>query len=542
MRSTSVTKMVKPPPPIPPRPSKALVAESLAKLRKSPTNTKTNENVENSVEIPLSPSRSAPPPPNFEEIHSKDIHSNDKINNVLPICKSQSHSTVNLIDRKVPKLQRSTSHTEQEYKESSRPVIFRSSNLKSHINIKLDRSDSDCSQRNLLRNNSNFSNTCRNEGLNRITEPDLKQSQLITSEPSTDNLCSSKKNNNFRTEFQLNDRFSEKNHVNTLIDEMFASIIDNSDKSIDVKEAVNENVIIGQFSVLAPNEEMSNFSDKTKIISNNGTVDCTAEEIHSNLLNQRENNENVSDRSSNAPVPSINEDNINGEDIIDIEDFERHRNNLIDTDRSDKHVKFDDKKNHELLISELENMRRDQNRILKRQRKPSQLFGDNDDVSKIHHSDWLEVNDGKEVRLSSCQIIIEDGFNNNNNNNYNDTDNPIETLVDPVLSRLKMSSLHGLPPLPKSLSGFNLLENQRIPQTPNRGIPVRSSTPSTPGFLFGQVVYPPHPRTTNGTSPSTVTGRKSTNLDNQLAILRREMVSSFISNVNLLHNYSFVHF
>lgn len=67
-----------------------------------------------------------------------------------------------------------------------------------------------------------------------------------------------------------------------------------------------------------------------------------------------------------------------------------------------------------------------------------------------------------------------------------------------------MSSLHGLPPLPKSLSGFNLLDGQTKPPTPVRTTSMRQ----------GHLVYPPHPKI-NGKS----------NLDTQLAILRREMVS-----------------
>lgn len=83
-----------------------------------------------------------------------------------------------------------------------------------------------------------------------------------------------------------------------------------------------------------------------------------------------------------------------------------------------------------------------------------------------------------------------------------------------------MSSLHGLPPLPKSLSGFNLLDGHTKPPTPIRSSSIRGQ----PGHL----VYPPHPKingVTEGVTPPT--GRKSTNLDTQLAILRREMVSFF---------------
>lgn len=99
-----------------------------------------------------------------------------------------------------------------------------------------------------------------------------------------------------------------------------------------------------------------------------------------------------------------------------------------------------------------------------------------------------------------------------------------------------MSSLHGLPPLPKSLSGFNLLENQENPPTPVRTSSIRSGQTSlTTGG--GHLVYPPHPKAVNGTSIDVnqpVTGRKSTNLDTQLAILRREMVRIFLILLNYL--------
>ncbi|KAK9891599.1 hypothetical protein WA026_015559 [Henosepilachna vigintioctopunctata] len=86
-----------------------------------------------------------------------------------------------------------------------------------------------------------------------------------------------------------------------------------------------------------------------------------------------------------------------------------------------------------------------------------------------------------------------------------------------------MSSLHGLPPLPKSLSGFNLNENFTNPPTPARTTSMRAHQGS-PSSL-GHMMYTPH-TSQNGSSelaPS-ASGRKLTNLDAQLAILRREMM------------------
>lgn len=207
------------------------------------------------------------------------------------------------------------------------------------------------------------------------------------------------------------------------------------------------------------------------------------------------------------------------------------RSSRSESDSSDilmdgkKAVKFDDEVNHEILIQELENMRKEQERLRKRQRKPFRDIYDTDEEtsSRISHSDWVEVANGEEVRLSSCQIFINDEDDHEQYHNQNH-----------VGSRGNMS-LHGLPPLPKSLSGFNLLDNRseagsrgsygRVPaspgpQTPSRASSSRGPTPPTPGSGTGHVVYPPHPRI-NGSAGQ----RKPTNLDMQLAILRREMVS-----------------
>lgn len=82
-----------------------------------------------------------------------------------------------------------------------------------------------------------------------------------------------------------------------------------------------------------------------------------------------------------------------------------------------------------------------------------------------------------------------------------------------------MSSLQGLPPLPRSLSGFNLNGAGLEPPPPP---PARSTsktsqrssvkTPSSTTSLSSQ-----------GSRPSPQ-GRQLTTLDTQLAILRREMV------------------
>lgn len=88
--------------------------------------------------------------------------------------------------------------------------------------------------------------------------------------------------------------------------------------------------------------------------------------------------------------------------------------------------------------------------------------------------------------------------------------------------------MHGLPPLPKSLSGFSLLENFNNPPTPVRTTSMRQTS-------TGHPVYPPS-KVSNGTAESpksSSVGRKS-KLDTQLAILRREMYSLRQLDLSLL--------
>ncbi|XP_054265397.1 protein FAM89A-like isoform X2 [Macrosteles quadrilineatus] len=90
-----------------------------------------------------------------------------------------------------------------------------------------------------------------------------------------------------------------------------------------------------------------------------------------------------------------------------------------------------------------------------------------------------------------------------------------------------MSSLQGLPPLPKSLSGINLMDSVKV-STPVVQDSPRSSTthqlriPSTPP--------PPPPSEPKKQLPQ----RKMTTLDTQLAILRKEMFSLRELDLSLL--------
>lgn len=359
MRSTPNTKMAKPPPPVPPRPSKTIIAEALAKTKKSPPES--------------APVRVAPPPP---------VAGN--------VTKSSSSADIAV---KRQSYERSVS---EEVKTSSRTIVFQSSNLKSskiHVNLSNEKGE-------------------KND-----------------STPSPEGTM----NDSGTIDRNWNEVLNDRNHVNTLIDEMFASVLEIPDEQPSV-EAINKR-------------------DSTIL-----------------LVNHDDESKSVSESSQSS------------------------------TSERKKVVKFDDKKNHELLISELQDMKKEQERILKRQRKPSQEIYE--ESPGIHHSDWVEVNDGEEIRLSSCQITIEDS-------QKPDTP-PIPEESDLVSRLTAMASLHGLPPLPKSLSGFSLLD-----EAPNRSGSSRGPTPPASH-------YPPHAK---GASVNGTDGAPTTGLDAQLAILRREMVS-----------------
>lgn len=133
---------------------------------------------------------------------------------------------------------------------------------------------------------------------------------------------------------------------------------------------------------------------------------------------------------------------------------------------------------------------------------------------KIKHSAWYQVEEesGRPVKYSSCQITL-DG----------------SSSCSPVTQRpraVSMSSLQGLPPLPKSLSGINLLDSVKV-STPTL---VQHDSPRTIATHQLRIPStPPPPPPSEPKKQTLPTQRKMTTLDTQLAILRKEMVSEALT-------------
>ncbi|XP_055639923.1 uncharacterized protein LOC129777581 [Toxorhynchites rutilus septentrionalis] len=129
---------------------------------------------------------------------------------------------------------------------------------------------------------------------------------------------------------------------------------------------------------------------------------------------------------------------------------------------SEKKVAF-----HELLISELTAMRSAVGDAASKchpaeRRSSPELEGTATRLARIRTSDWVEVGDnGKEVFLSSCQISLEDS-GMEDEEKLDDASSGVGDSWDSVKDaeeRITMS-MPGLPPLPKSLSGFDLASQQ----------------------------------------------------------------------------------
>ncbi|XP_015122252.1 uncharacterized protein DDB_G0284459 [Diachasma alloeum] len=149
--------------------------------------------------------------------------------------------------------------------------------------------------------------------------------------------------------------------------------------------------------------------------------------------------------------------------------------------------------------------------------EPNKITINDDNKDNIQHQDWLEAG----VRYSSTKITLpaDDTINDRadecaieGDDNENQKRMKFNLDFSSIRERIAMSSLQGLPPLPRSLSGFNLSEVRRDNEPPPPP-PTRSSSKTSKGNK------PPQQSGSRPSPPS----RQLTTLDTQLAILRKEM-------------------
>lgn len=182
---------------------------------------------------------------------------------------------------------------------------------------------------------------------------------LSTKSPNEEDMVSSSSSSSSEThEKPWDDILNDRNHVNTLIDEMFASVLEVNLGSTISPTSSNESI---------PNEDGNKITISNKMPQ---LAPSAPEE-------------------ENLTVIVINEDAKESPRAI-----------------PERKVTFNDRENHEFLIEELQSMQHHQDNVPKRQLLGSLESVNGDD--KIHMSDWYGVNDGKKVRLSSCHIKIED--------------------------------------------------------------------------------------------------------------------------------------
>ncbi|XP_053697765.1 serine/threonine-protein kinase phg2-like [Sabethes cyaneus] len=252
---------------------------------------------------------------------------------------------------------------------------------------------------------------------------------------------------------------------------------ENNLKNLETRKSHMTEIIIGLGA--------DNFSTTATVVTNGSPTIIEAR--NSTLMNNNKSNNNRSSpelnnhviRSSSIRLPYRPEPE-GGEYVTPLNDQNLQSSvkvikppaidpRTIDSKLSEKKVAF-----HELLISELTAMRsayeNPVDTVSKRQRYPPETRSSSDvspngtasRAGRIRTADWIEVEDnGKEVVLSSCQISLEDS-GMEDEEKLDDASSGVGDSWDSVKDaeeRITMS-LPGLPPLPKSLSGFDLAGQQ----------------------------------------------------------------------------------
>ncbi|XP_066140863.1 uncharacterized protein [Euwallacea fornicatus] len=405
-----VVKSTKPPPPVPPRPSKTLVKEALAKTRglhnSSPTGSMNNDDkVKTSKPLP-----------------QRRLNQNSNVTlshcQSLPLClrsdKVENHSTRPVIYQSDNCKTRSHNISSQDVRKNGRKSADNLGKSMQVISVSKPKFKDDLSVKTV--EDPSWRRTAlrsRDDGERR----QLSQRELYTD--STDNHdeavssspLSQSPTNTISSKSDLSDKnweeiLNDKNHVNTLIDEMFASVLE-----------VN---LAPPVSLTSSLESIKEDDDHVVKIANHFDSDY-------NGTSKPSEDENLTVIVVNEPATKK-------------QSLERDE---IKKAAGDRKVKFNDRENHEFLIEELQNMKNCHDDDLKRQ---CVLPLDSNDMQvgdNIQINDWYGVNDGKKVKLSSCYIKVE-----NTDSENGDRNDKIKELCQ----------AYRLPPLPKALSGFKLYE------------------------------------------------------------------------------------
>ncbi|XP_059616291.1 uncharacterized protein LOC132261473 [Phlebotomus argentipes] len=194
---------------------------------------------------------------------------------------------------------------------------------------------------------------------------------------------------------------------------------------------------------------------------------------------------------------------------------------------------------HEMLIAELTAMRTEKIPMRKKRQsidRSTDSSPNGTQRSRIRTSDWVEVGDnGKTVVLTSCHISLEDS-GMEDEERPDDTSSGVGDSWDSMRDneeRINMS-LPGLPPLPKSLSGFDLsAAQQRLYQNECLALKNTATTASTPNSNNASSAEDSAAASAQLQEISPLDSRKST-LDTQLDILRREMIDLRQLDLSLL--------
>ncbi|XP_048516603.1 uncharacterized protein LOC109542604 [Dendroctonus ponderosae] len=480
-----IMKGSKPPPPVPPRPSRSVVKEALAKTRQAYGTVQTirvsSTGHLNRPNIPLSNSQLHQQHQNQLRFGVRNQNADQNNHKSLPCYPDENLN----------------------HYYSSRPIVYQSQNCKSRPEEDKKTSTnnfciSSLDKRQLV-GKSSFKgnlNSLKKEprivgeigcdlvpaSQSRSQSPKVADDEpkyANVSEPATpvnefgadpsakpptpneeDIVSKSSSSSSNTNEKHWDDILNDRNHVNTLIDEMFASVLE-----------VN---LGSSISPTSSNESIAT-EDGNKITISNKMPPLAA----------------------TRPTSTSDDENLT---VIVINDDTKESARAT----PERKVTFNDRENHEFLIEELQSMQHHQGKVPKRQFLGSLESVNGDE--KIHMSDWYGVNDGKKVRLSSCHITIED---------------PCEEDGDPISRRKQkinnIAQAYRLPPLPKSLSAFKLMANGEVETETSDSMQSKKKL-----------------QLTCSDSNVEIFGREQTNLDRQLALLRREMVSLREQDLSLL--------